>query len=211
MGQYHKIVNLDRREYVHPHKLACGLKLWEQIAAHPSTATALVILLACSNARGGGDFDVDTNWHGPERIDFSEPGPMPKDYPSIARQTIGRWAGDRIAMIGDYAEDGDLPQFMYAQAETGETRQICTWPIDPSNKRPIKPSLIYSLCSDDWETEPHGTIIDLENGKAGDFHGLTSWTDVSDMVCAVIEHELGGKFVGEGWRDFKHEKDKATA
>lgn len=82
MGQYHVIVNLDKKEVVYPHALGCGLKLWEQIANHPSTGEALIILLACSNGRGGGDFADD---------------PM-----------IGRWAGDRIAVVGDYAEDTDL-------------------------------------------------------------------------------------------------------
>lgn len=61
--------------------------------------------------RGGGDLDLEANWHGKERV-FPEhsgtPGPMPTDYPSIAARTIGRWAGDRIAMVGDYAEDSDL-------------------------------------------------------------------------------------------------------
>ena len=32
MGQYWKAVNLDKREFVHPHRLGCGLKLWEQLA-----------------------------------------------------------------------------------------------------------------------------------------------------------------------------------
>ena len=36
MGQYFYIVNLDKREFLHPHKLASGLKIWEICAnAHP--------------------------------------------------------------------------------------------------------------------------------------------------------------------------------
>lgn len=27
----------------------------------------------------------------------------------MAEEYIGRWAGDRIAVVGDYAEDADLP------------------------------------------------------------------------------------------------------
>ena len=34
---------------------------------------------------------------------------MPTDYQSIARRTIGRWAGDRVVLVGDYAENSDLP------------------------------------------------------------------------------------------------------
>lgn len=88
MGQYHYIVNLDRREYLDPHKLGSGLKAWEQIASHPGSPAALFVLLTCSNGRGGGDFADDTHTRD-ERV-------------------IGRWAGDRIAVIGDYAEVGDI-------------------------------------------------------------------------------------------------------
>lgn len=87
MGQYHLTVNLDKREFVHPHKLASGLKLWEQLACEMGPGKALIILLAHPERRGGGDFDVETD---------------------VARRTIGRWRGDRIAIVGDYAEDGDL-------------------------------------------------------------------------------------------------------
>jgi hypothetical protein len=112
MGQYWKVVNLDKHETICPHKVGSGIKLWEILANPPGVGAALVILCAAMpEARGGGDFDLDQNWHGPERT-FPEhnaaPGPMPDDYPVIAARTIGRWAGDRIALIGDYAEDGDL-------------------------------------------------------------------------------------------------------
>ncbi len=90
MGQYHLVVNLDKKEFLNPHKLGCGLKLWEQLANHPSTGTALIPLLACSNGRGGGDLQEN---------------PL-----------IGRWAGDRIAIIGDYAEETDLPKKFRASA-----------------------------------------------------------------------------------------------
>lgn len=114
MGQYWIPVNLDRREYISPHKLGAGLKLWERLASHPGTGAALIVLCAAEReVRGGGDLDLEKNWHGPERT-FPEhnvtPGPMPDDYPAIARAVIGRWAGDRIALVGDYAEAGDLAE-----------------------------------------------------------------------------------------------------
>ncbi len=56
MGQYWIPVNLDKHEYIHPHKLGSGLKLGEQIGTHPGTAAALVALLAAMPyRRGGGD------------------------------------------------------------------------------------------------------------------------------------------------------------
>lgn len=83
MGQYHIIVNFNKREYIHPHKLGCGLKLLDQVGVDHGTTAALLMLLACSNGRGGGDF---------------------RDNPEV----FGRWAGDKIAVIGDYSEDGDI-------------------------------------------------------------------------------------------------------
>jgi hypothetical protein len=166
MGQYWKPVNLDKREFIDPHKLGSGLKLWEQLANDPGVGTALIILTAAQpEPRGGGDLDMQVNWHGSERK-FPEHnttgGPMPEEYPAIAARTIGRWAGDRIAIVGDYAEDSDLA------AEH-------------------KASEIYGLCND-------------EGVKAG-----TAYTDITNDVCRVIEHELQGKFVGVGWCEFRRE------
>ena len=87
MGQYHYLVNLSKKEYVHPHQIGNGLKLLEQVGWEHSTSTALVMLLAASNGeggRGGGDF-------------------------RSGDKLIGSWAGDKIAFIGDYAETTDIP------------------------------------------------------------------------------------------------------
>jgi hypothetical protein len=81
MGQYHKVYNVSKREFIHPHRIDNGLKLMEQVGHERSTATALFLLLANSNGRGGGDA-------------------RPHDL-------IGHWAGDRILIQGDYAEKGD--------------------------------------------------------------------------------------------------------
>ena len=75
MGQYFKIVNLDKREYLDPHKLGMGLKLYEICANRGSGV--LPFLLRKSDETGGGDIH--------------------KDY-----RYAGRWAGDRIVVIGDY-------------------------------------------------------------------------------------------------------------
>jgi len=83
MGQYHYLVNLTKKQFVNPHNIGNGLKLHEQIGFDCSTATALTMLLACSNGRGGGDFQSKS--------------PL-----------MGSWAGDKIAFIGDYTEKGDI-------------------------------------------------------------------------------------------------------
>src|SRR5262245_37935446 len=90
MGQYHVVCNLDRKEYLHPHRLGDGLKLREFSRSQHGTMTALAYLLAGSvrgGARGGGDFR-----------------PMSK----LALALAGRWSGDRIAIIGDYYAADDV-------------------------------------------------------------------------------------------------------
>jgi hypothetical protein len=89
MGQYHKTYNLDKREMISPHGIDNGAKLMEQVGWQGSTSTALFLLLANSNGRGGGD--------APEH-------PL-----------IGRWAGDRVVVQGDYAGKGD-PAFIADEA-----------------------------------------------------------------------------------------------
>jgi hypothetical protein len=150
MGQYWKVVNLDKREFVHPHKLGCGLKLWEQVANAPGTGAALIILCAAMpEQRGGGDLEILPGF---EKI-------------------IGRWAGDRVALIGDYAEDSDLPRAR------------------------DKASTIYGRCLDD---------DDDASGIPG-----KPYRDISDLVSRQIEHELSGKFEGEGWRRFRRQGEAA--
>ena len=103
MGQYHYLVNLTKKQFVHPHHIGNGLKLREQVGWECSTSTALVMLLAASNGRGGGDFRSSS--------------PL-----------IGSWAGDSIAFIGDYAEEDDLKGFdarvVYNQCESGKFTDI---------------------------------------------------------------------------------------
>ncbi|HDH99843.1 MAG: hypothetical protein DRO01_07760 [Thermoproteota archaeon] len=199
MGQYWKVVNLDKREYVDPHKVGAGLKLWEQVANHPGTGTALVILCAAQReVRGGGDLDMDENWHGPERT-FPEhnasPGPMPEDYPEIAKAVIGRWAGDRIALVGDYAERSDLPprfnaDLIYDLCEPEETiREAIEY---------------YRKYAEEWNRKDMAKKADrLEK----ELEEKGPYRDISDMVARVIEHELCGKYVGDGWRTFEFHED----
>lgn len=91
MGQYYLLANLDRREFVHAHKIKGGLKAWEW-AANVAQAGPIVLLLGWSNSAGGGDPD----W----------------DHPDI-KPIAGRWAGDRVALVGDYYEPDErgLPTY----------------------------------------------------------------------------------------------------
>jgi hypothetical protein len=84
MGQYHYICNLTKKEYIDPRTFDAGLKMLEQV--HSKMTAALFLLLCCSNERGGGDAPL---------TDKTAP-------------LLGRWAGDRVAVVGDYAEDTDF-------------------------------------------------------------------------------------------------------
>jgi hypothetical protein len=180
LGQYWIPVNLDKREFVHPHRLGAGLKLWEQLASSPGTGAALIVLTAAMpEVRGGGDLDLDENRHGPQRT--------PSDYREVARRTIGRWAGDRIALVGDYAENTDLP----AEFEAAS---------------------IYARCCDDEELDHCKVLADFwESDKAKAFAApvlAAPFKDVSDDVRRVIEHELWGTFKSDGWCEFGREGEE---
>lgn len=76
MGQYYLVVNQDRQEYICPQQLGCGAKLWELCVS--DLPRILPYLLQQSNELGGGD-----------------PRNSETDH-------LGRWAGDRIVVVGDY-------------------------------------------------------------------------------------------------------------
>lgn len=114
MGQYWMPVNIDKREFIDPHRLGTGLKLWEQLANHPGTGAALIVLQAAMpGVRGGGDLD--------------------KDRDDVCRRTIGRWAGDRVVLVGDYREAGDVPGWdadpaeMYPTEEDDDGNPLSEW------------------------------------------------------------------------------------
>lgn len=79
MGQYFKLVNLDKKEVVNPWDIAGSAKFWEWL--YNPQARVLVWLLRQSDEDGGGDIRAD------ERERYT---------------TLGRWAGDRVTLIGDY-------------------------------------------------------------------------------------------------------------
>lgn len=92
MGQYYNVINLDKKQRLNPHKLGNGLKLMEFGMSSYGTMTALAVLLADGNGRGGGDLHSDD--------------PL-----------IGSWAGDRIVIAGDYGDAGKFVPEGYVDSE----------------------------------------------------------------------------------------------
>lgn len=85
MGQYYKIVNQTKKEYLHPHKFDTGFKLLEWLGTD-IVSIALPLLLVNSNGRGGGDINEES---------LQDSG------------ILGSWAGDNIVISGDYNEETD--------------------------------------------------------------------------------------------------------
>jgi len=81
MGQYYKIVNIKKKQYISPHTFGDGSKLMEFSMSASGVMAGLAILLADGNGRGGGDLH-STN------------------------DIVGSWAGDNIVIAGDYADEG---------------------------------------------------------------------------------------------------------
>ena len=81
MGQYYKIVNIKKKQYITPHTFGDGSKLMEFSMSANGVLAGLAILLADGNGRGGGDLNSDND-------------------------IVGSWAGDNIVVTGDYADDG---------------------------------------------------------------------------------------------------------
>jgi len=100
MGQYHYLVNFDRKEIVHPHKLGLGLKQVEHTHCVASLSDVLYMLLSSSPNRGGCDLYYD-----------------PKLEKSF--KTFGRWIGDKVVVFGDYTEWSDIPFIHTNLAKTG--------------------------------------------------------------------------------------------
>jgi len=81
MGQYYKIVNVKKKQYITPYKFGDGSKLMEFSMSANGVLAGLAILLADGNGRGGGDLHSEND-------------------------IIGSWAGDNIVVAGDYADAG---------------------------------------------------------------------------------------------------------
>jgi hypothetical protein len=81
MGQYYKIVNIKKKQYITPHTFGDGAKLMEFSMSASGVLAGLAILLADGNGRGGGDLHSEND-------------------------IIGSWAGDNIVIAGDYADAG---------------------------------------------------------------------------------------------------------
>jgi hypothetical protein len=129
MGQYHIIVNLDKQEVIDPWEIGWGAKQKEHTGYAGSAGDAIYLLTQTSPNAGGGDFDL---------------------YEGIS----GRWAGDRVVVLGDYTEDSVLESLgLVTTSHTGSVEKH-GWSYIRENYTDI--SHITKSALDDafaWETE----------------------------------------------------------
>lgn len=157
MGQYYKIANLTKREFINPHTFGDGIKLMEFAMNSGGIMSALAILLASSNGCGGGD------------LHLTDKSPW-KGVP-------GRWAGDRIVVAGDYDDNPDSPG-------CGVYSACCTEPtaleelVEASGEevawRDISHLILGCLLEDPWFLQDFLKLP--EPGSDGD----TRWRDYKD-------------------------------
>ena len=93
MGQYFAIYNLDKEQVINPARFNDGLRLREFGSSSCGTMLALAALLAHGNEHGG--------IHSSHEI-------------------IGTWAGDRIAIIGDYADISSFSEGLASFTDVSE-------------------------------------------------------------------------------------------
>ena len=126
MGQYHILVNVDKKEKVEPHGLGLGLKQYEHTGNFEGTlADAMYILMMTSPARGGGDFP--------------------------ATEISGRWKGDRVLILGDYTEDSDIPSIPEAGSLFRESDETYT-DISNAVAEAFEKVFRIKISGDGWNT-----------------------------------------------------------
>jgi hypothetical protein len=123
MGQYFAIYNLDKQQMINPGRWGDGLRLREFGSSSCGVLLALAALLAHGNEYGG---------------------------IRSRHEMIGAWAGDRIAIIGDYADlsrfEADLARFSdvsehilqaLCEDETLRMRLLDDREVEPPQPQPL--------------------------------------------------------------------------
>lgn len=119
MGQAFVLVNFDKKQYIHPHKMDDGYKLGEISFSSGGTASALCLLIATNSDR----FEYDP--HG----------------------VIGSWAGDRIALVGEYGA-ADCERFAKSDEPENELKDPFLYNLKERDDLWAKIRMEYAEISD---------------------------------------------------------------
>ena len=112
-------------------------------------------------------------------------------YHELAKEYIGRWAGDRIAIIGDYAESDDIP---------GEDADLI-YTLCGSEKDKAR---AVAQCREYAEKETSAHHQD----KADRIEAEKCYTDITEYLIPLVERNCWVKISGSGWRDKKRQDDR---
>lgn len=93
----------------------------------------------------------------------------------MSEEFVGRWGGERIAVIGDYAEPDDLPGDLNAKHIYHAARIQTEKDLEDIGET---------------EAERKEFMGDYEVGE---------WTDISELAVSWLSEELGFDYVGDGW------------
>ena len=137
MGQYFKVINKTKKEFINPHTFGNGLKLWEIVASGKGVMQGLGLLLAEGH------------------IEYNKENAEP-----IPSTIIGRWQGDSITIQGDYVKDG-----LYDKCEDEDGKPKKGWKdiSIPTYKTLLKDTWIGSMKAE--EIKKHGTRFMFEDEK----------------------------------------------
>ena len=111
MGQYHLLVNSDKKEYVNPRDLGFGAKQLEHVGFIGDLPLVQYWLTSSSSGKGMGDFSRTEN----------------------NAAILGRWSGDRVFVLGDYTELGDVPKVRSAHTFWKKIHKIDSEWVNISN------------------------------------------------------------------------------
>lgn len=95
MGQAHRIANLDRHEYLDPNAFEFASSQLCALNGSDGAMWGMTLLVAASNGKGSGDFSPVDGGSGVEPQE-------PDERTQALLDLVGRWAGQRVAIIGDY-------------------------------------------------------------------------------------------------------------
>ena len=141
-----------------PHDVGSGLKAAEQLFTRPGTCAALVALVS---ARGG-NLPADLS-----------PSPL-----------VGRWAGQRVLVQGDYAEDDDLPGW-----DGPPLSKLYSALRDKEDEKPDPGQLVFADLSDE-------VAAFLEGACSVRFFKAT-WGSSYCVAVKPAAREFGGSGVAE--------------
>jgi hypothetical protein len=180
MGQYHHPVCIEAEEGINPHGMGDGLKEGEQGFTRPSTPNAMVALVC---ARGGN---------------------MPADCSQSS--IIGRWAGKRVLVQGDYAEDGDIPDWrgprlsklFHAMTPEEDRKPKKEWRTTPVFKDITREArdFLEGICNIRY-FEFEQTIRDGVPGSKTYGQIIDRWTSVESVRVKPLAREFGQSGVAE--------------